>query len=91
MLLCKGKNKVVAEYALRNNTRPLGVAEYQLVASLPAELQTSLPTIDQIERELGKKKPANGWFAGSFSGGAMRRDYLGSSTLSITWITPLDW
>lgn len=53
LLLCKGKNKVVAEYALRNNVQPLGVAEYQLVESLPAELQTSLPSIEQIERELG--------------------------------------
>lgn len=52
LLLCKGKNKVVAEYALRNNTQPLSVAEYQLVESLPAELQTSLPSIEQIEREL---------------------------------------
>lgn len=52
LLLCKGKNKVVAEYALRNNAQPLGVAEYQLVESLPAELQTSLPSIEQIEREL---------------------------------------
>jgi predicted nuclease of restriction endonuclease-like (RecB) superfamily len=53
LLLCKSKNKVVAEYALRNNTQPLGVAEYQLLESLPAELQTSLPSIEQIERELG--------------------------------------
>ena len=53
LLLCKNKNKVVAEYALRNNTQPMGVAEYQLVDSLPAELQTSLPSIEQIERELG--------------------------------------
>ncbi len=52
LLLCKSKNKVVAEYALRNNTQPLGVAEYQLLDSLPAELQTSLPSIEQIEREL---------------------------------------
>lgn len=52
LLLCKSKNKVVAEYALRNNTQPLGVAEYQLINSLPAELQTSLPSIEQIEREL---------------------------------------
>ena len=52
LLLCKGKNKVVAEYALRNNAQPLGVAEYQLVESLPAELQTSLPSIEQIKREL---------------------------------------
>ncbi len=52
LLLCKSKNKVVAEYALRDNTRPLGVAEYQLVESLPPELKTSLPSIEQIEREL---------------------------------------
>ncbi|EIP97707.1 hypothetical protein OpiT1DRAFT_02154 [Opitutaceae bacterium TAV1] len=52
LLLCKSKNKVVAEYALRGNTNPIGVSEYQLMASLPAELQTSLPSIEQIEREL---------------------------------------
>ncbi len=53
LLLCKSKNKVVAEYALRNSTQPIGVAEYQLIASLPPELQTNLPSIEQIERELG--------------------------------------
>jgi predicted nuclease of restriction endonuclease-like (RecB) superfamily len=53
LLLCKSKNKVVAEYALRDNTQPIGVAEYQLVESLPPELRTSLPSIEQIERELG--------------------------------------
>lgn len=53
LLLCKSKNKVVAEYALRNVNKPLGVADYHLVASLPPELQTSLPSIEQIERELG--------------------------------------
>ncbi|AZF49860.1 MULTISPECIES: YhcG family protein [unclassified Pseudomonas] len=52
LLLCKGKNEVVAEYALRDNNRPIGVAEYQWVESLSAELQTSLPSIEQIEREL---------------------------------------
>jgi predicted nuclease of restriction endonuclease-like (RecB) superfamily len=52
LLLCRSKNKVVAEYALRNNAQPLGVAEYQLLESLPTELQTSLPSIEQIEREL---------------------------------------
>jgi predicted nuclease of restriction endonuclease-like (RecB) superfamily len=52
LLLCKSKNEVVAEYALRDNTQPIGVAEYQLVESLPPELQTSLPSIEQIEREL---------------------------------------
>src|SRR3989338_8692231 len=52
LLLCKSKNKVVAEYALRNNNQPIGVSEYQLVESLPPELQTSLPSIEHIEREL---------------------------------------
>jgi len=52
LVLCKTKNQVVAEYALRDNARPLGIAEYQLAHSLPEPLQTNLPTIEQIEREL---------------------------------------
>jgi len=52
LLLCRTKNRVVAEYALRDSNKPIGVAEYQLVEALPAELQTSLPSIEQIEREL---------------------------------------
>ncbi len=52
LLLCKSKNKVVAEYALHVATRPMGIAEYQLIESLPAALQTSLPSIEQIEQEL---------------------------------------
>jgi predicted nuclease of restriction endonuclease-like (RecB) superfamily len=61
LLLCKSKNKVVAEYALRQNRQPLGVAEYKLVDSLPEELATDLPSIEQIEQELiGKDAgPAN--------------------------------
>ena len=53
LLLCKSKNKVVAEYALGDKSQPMGVAEYRLIESLPAELQTSLPSIEQIENELG--------------------------------------
>ena len=52
LLLCKSKNKVVAEYALGDKTQPMGIAEYKLAEALPAELQTSLPSIEQIEREL---------------------------------------
>jgi predicted nuclease of restriction endonuclease-like (RecB) superfamily len=52
LLLCRSKNKVVAEYALRDSAKPMGIAEYQLMASLPAELQTTLPSIEQIEQEL---------------------------------------
>nr|WP_216614783.1 PDDEXK nuclease domain-containing protein [Methylomonas sp. ZR1] len=53
LLLCKTQNRIVAEYALRDTNRPIGVAEYQLVEALPAELQTSLPSIEEIEQELG--------------------------------------
>jgi predicted nuclease of restriction endonuclease-like (RecB) superfamily len=54
LLLCKSKNHVVAEYALRDTNKPIGVAEYQLVESLPNDLATSLPSIEQLERELGE-------------------------------------
>ncbi|HBP6211816.1 TPA: DUF1016 domain-containing protein [Pseudomonas aeruginosa] len=52
LLLCKSKNKIVAEYALGDKAQPMGIAEYKLLESLPIELQTSLPSIEQIEREL---------------------------------------
>ena len=55
LLLCKSKNEVVAEYALGDKTQPMGIAQYQLQQALPAELQTSLPSIEQIERELGQQ------------------------------------
>jgi predicted nuclease of restriction endonuclease-like (RecB) superfamily len=51
LLLCKSKNKVVAEYALGDKSQPMGIAEYKLLESLPAELQIGLPTIEEIERE----------------------------------------
>jgi predicted nuclease of restriction endonuclease-like (RecB) superfamily len=54
LLLCKSKNEIVAEYALRDTNKPMGVAEYLLVESLPKELEANLPSIEQIERELGE-------------------------------------
>jgi len=55
LLLCKSKNKVVAEYALGDKSQPMGIAEYKLEDSLPEELKTILPTIEQIEKELEGK------------------------------------
>jgi hypothetical protein len=52
LLLCKSKNKVVAEYALGDKTQPMGIAEYKSLESLPQPLQTNLPSIKQIEKEL---------------------------------------
>lgn len=54
LLLCKNKNKIVAEYALSDKTQPMGIAEFRLLESLPASLQTQLPSIEDIERELEK-------------------------------------
>lgn len=54
LLLCKSQNRVVAEYALRDTNKPIGVAEYQLLEALPKELETSLPSIEQIEREFAE-------------------------------------
>ena len=54
LLLCKSRNKIVAEYALRNVHSPIGVAEYQLVASLPKDLKTELPSIEEIEARLAE-------------------------------------
>jgi predicted nuclease of restriction endonuclease-like (RecB) superfamily len=52
LLLCKSRNKIIAEYALRDNSKPIGVAEYQIAQALPADLEDQLPSIERIEREL---------------------------------------
>ncbi len=54
ILLCKSKNKVVAEYALRNVKAPIGVSEYALSKVIPKEFKTALPTIEQLEMELNE-------------------------------------
>ncbi|WP_085027878.1 PDDEXK nuclease domain-containing protein [Ensifer aridi] len=51
IILCKGKNEVIVEYALRDSTKPMGVAEYKLSAALPEPLQTELPTEAEFARE----------------------------------------
>jgi len=54
ILLCKEKNRVVVEYALRDVNKPLGVAEYRLAQALPTELQGALPSVEELEAELAK-------------------------------------
>ena len=53
LILCKTKNQVVAEYALEGYGRPIGISEYRLAEALPEKLQGSLPTVEDLERELG--------------------------------------
>lgn len=52
LLLCKNKNRVVAEYALRDANRPIGISKYELSTALSAEWKSSLPSVEDIEREL---------------------------------------
>lgn len=55
LLLCRGKDKLIAEYALKGIDTPMGISEYQLTQALPTELQDKLPSIEQIERELAQE------------------------------------
>lgn len=52
LLLCQGKDNVLAEYALRGIDKPIGIASYELTRALPQSLQSALPSIEQIEAEL---------------------------------------
>jgi YhcG PDDEXK nuclease domain len=54
LILCRSKVGVLAEYALRDMTKPIGLAEYRLEDALPENLQTALPTIEELEAELAK-------------------------------------
>jgi predicted nuclease of restriction endonuclease-like (RecB) superfamily len=57
LLLCKSKNELVVEYALRGFNSPMGVAQWeeQLTETLPKDLKGSLPSIEEIEAELGQE------------------------------------
>jgi len=52
LILCQTKDRILAEYALRDIHKPIGVADYELTRALPTELASSLPSIEDIEAEL---------------------------------------
>ncbi|SPF49530.1 conserved hypothetical protein [Candidatus Sulfopaludibacter sp. SbA4] len=56
LILCKSKNRVIAEYALRNTATPMGISEFRHLKALPEQLKGTLPTIEEIEAELGKSE-----------------------------------
>jgi len=56
LILCKTKDKLLAEYSLEGIDRPIGISEYKLSKALPKELKSSLPTIKEIEVEFAEKK-----------------------------------
>jgi predicted nuclease of restriction endonuclease-like (RecB) superfamily len=56
LLLCRKKNGLLAEYALRGMTQPLAVSDYELTRAIPENLKSSLPTVEELERELEQGK-----------------------------------
>jgi predicted nuclease of restriction endonuclease-like (RecB) superfamily len=52
LILCQEKDRILAEYALRDIHKPIGIADYELTRMLPATLASSLPSIESLEAEL---------------------------------------
>ena len=55
ILICKSKNDLIVEYALKGVEKPLGISEYELTEILPKEFKSSLPTVEELENELNKE------------------------------------
>lgn len=55
LILCKNENRLVAEYSLKDMTKPIGVSEYKLFDDLPENLRKMLPTVEDIETRVMKK------------------------------------
>jgi predicted nuclease of restriction endonuclease-like (RecB) superfamily len=54
ILLCKSKDKVTAEYALKDISKPMGISEYKITQAIPKKLKKSLPSIEDIEKEFSR-------------------------------------
>ena len=52
LLLCKGKDEIVAQYALTGYDQPIGISDYQLSKAVPENLKSALPSVEQVEEEL---------------------------------------
>ncbi len=55
LIICKSKDNILAEYALRDLKKPIGLSEYRLTKNLPKNIKTFLPTIAELEKELKSK------------------------------------
>ena len=54
LILCQTKDRILAEYALCDINKPIGISEYELTRALPENLKSSLPSIEELEAELGR-------------------------------------
>ena len=59
IILCKAKSKVIAEYALRDTRKPIGVSGYKLTEVLPKKLKGELPTIEELETSVSASSTMN--------------------------------
>ncbi len=61
LLLCRDKNNIEVEFALRDMNKPMGVSEYSLMETLPDNLKAALPTVEEIERDLKQLPKKRSW------------------------------
>ena len=52
LFLCKSKNNVVAEYSLKDVSKPIGVSEYKITSNLPDDLEKQLPSVEDIQKRI---------------------------------------
>lgn len=52
IILCKSKNKIIAEYSLKDMTKPIGISEYTITKNIPDNMKQSLPSVEELEKEL---------------------------------------
>jgi hypothetical protein len=58
LILCKSKDQIVVEYALRGTAKPMGIAAFRLLEKLPKRLKGILPSIEELEAELSSTEAA---------------------------------
>lgn len=56
LILCRDENRTIAEYALRDMSKPIGVSEYHLCTDLPLDLKNALPAVEDIRSRIDMKK-----------------------------------
>lgn len=67
LILCKAKDQIIVEYALRDTAKPMGIAEFRLFEKLPERLKKSLPSIEELEEELSAAPEVSDQSSGSSS------------------------
>ena len=87
IILCRDKNRAVAEYPLRDVSKPIGVSEYQIGQSIPEKLKTSLPTVNELEEELMNFQELEGF---PYKGYLVKINKWIREGMLECWITPHD-